>query len=111
MINWREGKAAFVGASKYFLKGVFSFSRSVTTAAPTEDCFEAFEGPINPDAGFVGLINPVAAFVGLINDDAVAVVGLINDDPVAVLGTIFPDIGFEGEITDSEGFEGEICDC
>ena len=77
----------------------------------TEDCFLAFEGPINETAGFIGVIN----------DDPVAVTGVINDDPVASIGTVFPDIGFEGlvtdsegfegEITDSEGFEGEICDC
>ena len=33
MIKWRDGKAGFVGASKRLIKGFFSYSYSVTTAA------------------------------------------------------------------------------
>ena len=33
MINWRDGKAGFVGASKRFIKGVFRFAHTVTTAS------------------------------------------------------------------------------
>ena len=38
MINWRSGKAGFVGGSKYIVKGVFKYFHSVTsvTAAPPE---------------------------------------------------------------------------
>lgn len=32
MINWRSGKAGFVGASKRLIKGFFSYQYSVTTA-------------------------------------------------------------------------------
>ncbi len=31
MINWRDGKGGFVGASKRFIKGFFSYSYAVTT--------------------------------------------------------------------------------
>lgn len=29
MINWRDGKAGFVGGLKYFIKGVFQFTHNV----------------------------------------------------------------------------------
>ena len=32
MINWREGKAGFVGGSKRLIKGVFNFAYSGTSA-------------------------------------------------------------------------------
>ena len=32
MINWREGKAGFVGAAKQFIKGFFNYSYTVTSA-------------------------------------------------------------------------------
>lgn len=32
MISWREGLGGFVGSSKQLIKGVFSFSHTVTTA-------------------------------------------------------------------------------
>lgn len=35
MINWREGKAGFVGASKRLIKGVFQFAHTLTSAGPT----------------------------------------------------------------------------
>jgi len=95
MINWRSGKAAFVGASKYLIKGVFSFSRSLTSAAPappTPDCFIGFEGPIDVDDTILGFEGPITDTIGFI--------GVINDDP----------LGFIGPITDIIGFEGEICD-
>ena len=35
MINWRSGKAGFVDASKYIVKGVFKYFHSVTSATVT----------------------------------------------------------------------------
>lgn len=32
MINWREGKAGFVGGSKRLIKGFFNYAYTVTTA-------------------------------------------------------------------------------
>jgi hypothetical protein len=32
MINWRNGKAGFVGGLKYLIKGFFSYQHSVTSA-------------------------------------------------------------------------------
>lgn len=32
MINWRDGKGGLVGGLKHFIKGVFRFSHSVTSA-------------------------------------------------------------------------------
>ena len=34
MINWRNGKAGFVGGLKYIIKGVFQFAHSITSATP-----------------------------------------------------------------------------
>ncbi len=31
MINWRNGRATFVGASKYLIKGFFNFAHSITS--------------------------------------------------------------------------------
>jgi len=39
IINWRKGLAGFVGASKYAIKGVFSYAYSITSASPVSpDC-------------------------------------------------------------------------
>lgn len=35
MIIWRNGKAGFVGASKTFIKGVFTFQHAVNVAVVT----------------------------------------------------------------------------
>jgi len=42
MINWRDGKAGFVGAAKRLIKGVFQYSYTVTTEAiDLPECSEA----------------------------------------------------------------------
>ena len=104
-------------AATIISRGFGALSRLVTRgffsgAAPSPDCFLAFNGKITGSEGFEGLIN----------DDPVAVIGLINDDPVAVLGTVFPEMAFngliddsptasQGKVTGAEGFDGEVCDC
>lgn len=42
MINWREGKAGFVGGSKRLIKGIFRYAYSVTSAiaVPTAEGLE-----------------------------------------------------------------------
>tara|TARA_R110002096_G_scaffold202758_4_gene387499 strand:+ start:915 stop:1346 length:432 start_codon:yes stop_codon:yes gene_type:complete len=81
-MNWRNGKAGFVGGLKYLIKGFFSYQHSVTSAAPvdpSEDCYTAFSGIITDEitAG-EGLITDDFAENGLITD-TLAINGLISE--------------------------------
>jgi len=112
MINWKNHKAAFTGASNYLIKGVISVVHSVTSASVivTPDCFESFEGKIDdsdtslaglidasdtvvesniqPFASFISVIDPQNNFQGIIDAIPLALSGIIDDTPVAVEGPI-----------------------
>lgn len=49
MINWKNHKAAFTGASKYLIKGIISVVHSVTSAAVIPPAAGAISGTFRID--------------------------------------------------------------
>ena len=101
MINWRNGKAGFVGASKYIIKGLFQYAHSVTSeSAVTPDSFFSVIGLINTAGQNVeGKIVDVALSVSGIITEITSVSGLIIEEPLNVLGKIDADgISVKGDI-------------
>ena len=101
MINWRDGKAGFVGASKRLIRGVFQYSYTVTT-----------ETVVTQGPGFgVGSV---------IRNNGVGKLGLMNNDGVGESGSIVLGFGVGSVIrnngvgktslinNDGVGKEGEI---
>jgi len=69
MINWREGKAGFVGSSKRLIKGVFSYVYTATSA------FVLIPDIIN------GILSPMTS-------DGFGTTGVITSDGDGVLSTM-----------------------
>ena len=104
MINWRSGIAGFKGASKYLIKGFFSYAYSATS-----------DDPIQPDAPFgvsvrgiisgngeavAGLILSSFAIAGNIDPDGAGVHGFIDINGEAVAGEITTSLGVQGTINE-----------
>lgn len=100
MINWRNGLAGFVGASKHFIKGFFSPVHSVPAAVvATEDStFGVFgliqergkgvTGTITESLGVTGTITDTFGQYGMIQERGKGVTGTIDEDGQGVTGTI-----------------------
>lgn len=93
MINWSDGIAGFVGASKYLIKGFFSFTTTVTTEDVVVD-LKAF-GVISlidnsgqgvssaidvSGQGVTSLINPGLSVVSLIDNRGQGLTSLIDTE-------------------------------
>ena len=103
MINWRDGKAGFVGGLKRFIKGVFDPSYSVTTASVVT------QGP--DGAGYSSVMtNDGISKIGLMFNDGLGTVGLMSNDGIGLSSRLSNSgIGKVGLITnDGIGREGEI---
>tara|TARA_R110000803_G_scaffold115793_5_gene184361 strand:- start:8139 stop:8417 length:279 start_codon:yes stop_codon:yes gene_type:complete len=68
MINWRSGKAGFVGGLKYAIRGVFQFAHSVTSEAPVVVYSVKFKGYIRESV--YGGIPKSASFTGVVKQSA-----------------------------------------
>ena len=102
MINWRNGKAAFVGASRYIIKGFFEFQHSKTSedvVVPSDVTFGVF-GAI--DAGGIGIR-------GSISSSGQGVLGRI-DNSFGISSIIDSDgLGIQGDVNDrGKGIIGKI---
>ena len=83
MINWRDGKAGFIGGLKRFIKGVFDPSYSVTTATV-----------ITQGTG--------AGYSSVMTNDGISKIGLMYNDGLGATGTMSNDgIGKSSRITNS----------
>lgn len=103
MINWRSGKAGFIGAAKTLIKGVFSFQYSVTSEAPI--------APTDVAAGVSAIIlGDGAGVAGSILELGAGTVGEIIGDGAGVSAIIIENgAGVFGEILESgAGVLGEI---
>ena len=82
-----------------------------SSAAPSPDCYEAFNGTITDRIGLEGVITGSVGFQGAINDSVTAFIGTIY--PVARFEGAIDSTGISvvGAITDTIGFEGCVCDC
>lgn len=96
-MNWRNGKAGFVGGLKYIIKGVFQFAHSITSAAPvgpTPDCFVTFIGTIEDiplsDAVFIGTLTDTKTLIGALDVKDGAFIGTLTDEN-ALIGNICND--------------------
>ena len=91
MINWRTGLAGFVGASRYLIRGIFSYQHSVTTevVAVTRTTFSVFslidtsgQGlTSNIDAtgqGLTSLIGQTLSVLSLIDNSGQGLTSLID---------------------------------
>jgi len=90
MINWRIGKAGFVGASKYLIKGFFNYAYSVTSAEViTPSVTTGLQSTIS--ASNLGLSSPVSGdvlgLVSQINQDF-SVLSLISSSNLGLQSTI-----------------------
>ena len=105
MISWREGKAGFVGAIKYGIRGAYSFVRSVTTSGPLPPGIEWIEGfdgiLVNQrfdgslvNQSFNGILGTEATFNGTLKAGLFRVAVLVNQR-------------FDGILVNQE-FDGEI---
>ena len=101
MLNWRNGKAGFVGGLKYLIKGVFRYAHTVTTAdVITQGPGEGTNGSITDNGiGLSGLINSdgigqngiiLLGFgaSSIISDNGIGKTGLINNDGIGKNGDI-----------------------
>jgi hypothetical protein len=80
MINWRDGKAGFVGASKRFIKGFFEYAHAVTT-----------DSVINPGPGFgVGSV---------ITNNGIGTTGTVANDGIGQAGAIVFGFGVGSRMT------------
>jgi len=92
MINWRNGKAAFVGASRYLIKGFFEFQHSKTSedvVAPTDVAF-GVSGVIDANGiGVSGVINAGGAgLFGSVSKSGNGSVGAISESGAGIIGQI-----------------------
>jgi hypothetical protein len=87
MINWRNGKAGFVGGLKYIIKGVFQFAHSITTTSTeTEKASFAIESEISSDGqGVLSAITTAgeAVVAGLVSGKGVR--SVISSDGIGVI--------------------------
>ncbi len=93
MISWRDGKAGFVGASKYLIKGLFSYRHSVTSEVPiTADSFYASSGVINANAlATIGMIIEEGGASTSLITDTFSSSGKIDDNAISSTGIIDPE--------------------
>jgi len=82
MINWREGKAGFVGGSKRLIKGVFSYVYTVTSVS------------IEPP-------NLTVGFMSIVQEAGKGALSTITADGVGVLSTIEQSSGLLSIIQES----------
>ena len=93
MINWRSGIAGFKGASKYLIKGFFSYAYSVTSAdiildlkgfgvfSAIDDSGQGLSSAIDASGqGLNSLITPSLGVVSLIDASGQGLTSLINVD-------------------------------
>lgn len=72
MIRWREGKAGFVGGSKYKIRGFFSYSYAITTADVTQTAGNSdvsLSGLLDSDIGLSGGLDNDINLSGLLDSD------------------------------------------
>jgi hypothetical protein len=100
MIFWREGKAAFVGASKYLIKGVFQLQYSVTSA---------FMGAPTVSFGVLGQIDESGGVYGKVSTPELGLTGAISATGTGLLGQADDSGGVYGSITTpGKGIFGDI---
>jgi len=84
MINWREGKAGFVGGSKRLIKGVFSYVYTVTSA-------------------FVVIPDIVDGVVSSMTSDGFGTTGIMTSDGGGIVSTM-TDGGIISTMSDYGGY-------
>lgn len=67
MINWRNGKAGFVGGLKYAIKGFFQYAYSVTTATAKPLSDATFSGIVKSNI-YSGAVK-TATYSGIVKSD------------------------------------------
>jgi hypothetical protein len=102
MINWRNGKAGFVGGLKYAIKGFFQYTHSITSTTVITQ---------GPGLGFsTSMTNNGLAKIGLMFNNGIGETGTMANDGIGKGSTMSNDgIGKVGLITnDGIGKTGEI---
>lgn len=66
MINWRDGKAGFVGAAKHWIKGFFRYAYSETTESiASPDAYHSLISPIVTTGN--GVLSTITATHGILS--------------------------------------------
>jgi hypothetical protein len=100
MINWREGLAGFVGASRYLIKNVFEFQYSKTTATPATGRGFGVSGIVDSSGqgviasidatgqGVFGNISGTFGVLAIMDNSGQGVIGNMDTSGQGVIGDI-----------------------
>jgi len=100
MINWREGKAGFVGGSKRLIKGVFSYIYTVTTEFA--EILEITDGIVSP------MTSDGFGTTGLITQDGDGTVSAMTDSGIISTLSDYGDYALSTITSDGDGITSTL---